>query len=114
VKGAPGESVPKRGDLRMRLSLTGLSAALLVVIITSVAFAEEGLIAGVDPSQRPVAAPAITTVDHPGAWYTTSLLGVSQPYPNSLRFLEDQGNWYTPFNHPGMPGRYDIRGWQQK
>ena len=28
-------------------------------------------------------------------------------------FLEDQGNWYTPFNHPGMTGRYDIRGWHR-
>ncbi|MEZ5585587.1 MAG: hypothetical protein R3E46_00805 [Sedimenticolaceae bacterium] len=91
-----------------------MSAALLAVAIPSVAFAEEGPVAGVDPSQRPVTAPAITTVDHPGAWYTAALLGVSRPYPNSLRFLEDQGNWYTPFNRPGMPGRYDLRGWQQK
>jgi hypothetical protein len=38
---------------------------------------------------------------------------VSQPYPASLRFLEDQGNWYTPFNRPGMLPPYDIRGWHR-
>jgi hypothetical protein len=47
------------------------------------------------------------------AWYAQALTGISQPFPYSLRFLEDQGNWYTPFNRPGMPGRYDIRGWHQ-
>jgi hypothetical protein len=71
-------------------------------------------IAGMQPSQRPFAAPAITTVDHPGAWYRFALHGVTRPYPHSLRFLEDQGNWHTPFNRPGMTGRYDIRGWHQR
>jgi len=71
-------------------------------------------IAGVDPSQRPVGAPVIETVVKPAGWYTTALTGISQPYPQSLRFLEDQGNWYTPFNEPGMAPRYDIRGWYTK
>jgi hypothetical protein len=53
----------------------------------------------------------IREVRKPQGWYTRALTGISQPYPSSLRFLEDQGNWYTPFNHPGMQGRYDIRGW---
>ena len=68
-------------------------------------------IAGVTPYQRPAGAPVIQEVDKSGGWYSRALTGISQPYPNSLRFLEDQGNWYTPFNRPGMPGRYDIRGW---
>jgi len=68
-------------------------------------------LAGLTPDQRPPGAPTIGEVDHRGAWYVTALHGVTRPYPNSLRFLEDQGNWYTPFAHPGMPGRYDIRGW---
>lgn len=70
-------------------------------------------IAGVEPYQRPVGAPVIQAVDKSGGWYSRALTGVSQPYPNSLRFLEDQGNWYTPFNRPGMRGRYDIRGWHR-
>ena len=70
-------------------------------------------IAGMDPSQRPAGAPTITGVQHAPAWYEHALYGISQPYPNSLKFLEAQGNWYTPFNRPGMPGRYDIRGWSQ-
>lgn len=68
-------------------------------------------IAGTRPSERPAGAPVIREVQKPEGWYTRALTGISQPYPPSLRFLEDQGNWYTPFNHPGMHGRYDIRGW---
>lgn len=68
-------------------------------------------IAGTQPSQRPRGAPVITTVDRTPEWYRHALTGVSRPYPNSLSFLENQGNWYTPFTRPGMPGRYDIRGW---
>ena len=68
-------------------------------------------IAGTQPSERPAGAPVIREVQKPQGWYTRALTGISQPYPPSLRFLEDQGNWYTPFNHPGMHGRYDLRGW---
>lgn len=40
-----------------------------------------------------------------------ALTGGEPPYPASLRFLEDQGAWHTPFTHPGMTGPYDIRRW---
>ncbi|MCB1972259.1 MAG: hypothetical protein KDG54_17810 [Geminicoccaceae bacterium] len=72
------------------------------------ASAEE--IAGVEPSLRPAGAPVITTVDHGEAWYANALRGISAPIPESLGFLEDEGVWYTPFIHPNVPGRYDIRG----
>lgn len=98
----------------MRLTQEYLVATVLLLSATTVAAAADYPIAGIHPSQRPVGAPQITNVTHPGPWYTEALIGVVQPYPNSLRFLEDQGNWYTPFNRPGMPGRYDIRGWYQK
>lgn len=68
-------------------------------------------IAGTAPYQRPAGAPAITRVSHDPAWFAAALTGVSQPYPVSLRFLENQGNWYTPFNRPGMLPPYDLRGW---
>lgn len=68
-------------------------------------------IAGTQPSERPQGAPEIQRVSKDAVWYETALTGISQPYPNSLKFLEDQGNWYTPFNHPGAPSPYDIRGW---
>ena len=74
----------------------------------------DNLIAGETPWERPNDAPQITEVDRPATWYTEALHGVSRPYPHSLRFLEDQGNWNTPFNRPGMTGRYDIRGWHRK
>ena len=68
-------------------------------------------IAGLTPYERPSGAPVIEQVVKKDGWYQDALTGVSKPYPSSLGFLEDQGNWYTPFIHPGMPGRYDIRGW---
>ena len=71
-------------------------------------------IAGTQPNARPVGAPVITEVHHDGAWYTQALTGINRPYPNSLKFLENQGNWYTPFNHPGKPDGYDIRGWYRR
>jgi hypothetical protein len=85
-------------------------------VLSCAGFASEGdgfPIAGTDPSERPLGAPVIQSVEKTPDWYSEALTGVSKPYPNSLHFLEDQGNWYTPFNRPGMPGRYDIRGWYQ-
>ncbi|MCB1875552.1 MAG: hypothetical protein KDH88_06205 [Chromatiales bacterium] len=68
-------------------------------------------VAGTAPYQRPQGAPVITTFAKNGAWYERALHGITRPYPASLRFLEDQGAWHTPFNHPGMTAPYDIRGW---
>lgn len=73
--------------------------------------AESAFIAGVEPSLRPQAAPVITELRKDAAWYELALSGVSLPYPATLRFLEDQGNWFNPFLHSGMTGPYDIRGW---
>ena len=89
--------------------------AVLIAAVSGPAWADsvgDGFpIAGTQPYQRPAGAPVIREVQKPEGWFTRALTGISQPYPASLRFLEDQGNWYTPFNHPGMLGRYDIRGW---
>ncbi len=71
-------------------------------------------VAGVAPHERPAGAPTVTVQLKDGQWYQRALKGVQKPYSNSLRFLEDQGSWYTPFNGPGMTGRYDIRGWHRK
>ena len=68
-------------------------------------------VAGMAPDQRPRDAPVITEATRNDDWYQTALHGVEPPYPSSLKFLEDQGNWYTPFTRSGMEGRYDIRGW---
>jgi hypothetical protein len=68
-------------------------------------------IAGETPDVRPALAPVLTTHTQGDNWYCRALSGISQPYPASLRFLEDQGAWYTPFIVPGMTGRYDLRNW---
>ena len=68
-----------------------------------------GEIAGLNPSERPKAAQVIADYEKNGAWYATALRGVEKPYPLSLRFLLDQGAWFTPFTRPGSTGPYDIR-----
>jgi len=72
-------------------------------------------IAGLTPDRRPVGAPVIKELKKTPEWWNKALHGISEPYPYSLRFLEDQGAWYTPFTYPGMtPPPYDIRGWHHK
>lgn len=102
----------------MHLSATRSGVKLLVQVVgicllqqASSAQAENYPIAGTVPDQRPANAPVITSVQKGDQWYVQALTGVEPPYPASLRFLEDQGNWYTPFTHPGMPGPYDLRQW---
>lgn len=76
--------------------------------------AQAQFIAGVEPSVRPEGAPTITEFIKDGDWYSRALTGVTPPYPASLQFLEDQGAWFNPFLYPGMPGIYDIRGWNDQ
>lgn len=66
-------------------------------------------VAGSTPSARPANAPSLLAVARDAGWYDKALSGVAAPYPQSLKFLADQGNWYTPFTEPGMTGPYDIR-----
>ena len=92
------------------LPVKRLTLALIASVLPL--FADgNSIIAGLEPSQRPVDGPMITTVILDHDWYARALHGIQPPYRASFRFLEDQGNWFTPFNHPGMTGRYDIRNW---
>lgn len=70
-------------------------------------------IAGTAPYQRPENAPVIKEMKKDKAWYDNAVTGVSRPFPWSMKFLESQENWFTPFTHPGMTGKYDIRGWHK-
>ncbi len=92
------------------IRMFGLFLLVLVAAGASVS-AQDILIAGVNPAERPAHAPEITTEAKDPQWHADALTGVSEPYPDSLRFLEAQGSWFTPFSHPGMTGPYDIRGW---
>lgn len=71
--------------------------------------AEAAPVAGLSPWQRPAGTPRITVA--PPLDVTRALHGISTPPPASLKFLDDQGSWYTPFSEPGMPAPYDLRGW---
>lgn len=69
-------------------------------------------VAGLTPWQRPVGAPRVTAP--PLRDSGRALHGVSAPIPSSLKFLGDQGSWYTPFIEPGMSVPYDLRGWHSQ
>lgn len=94
----------------MRFPLLGVLATALLVPLGS-ACAQDVFVAGVAPWERPADAPKIEGFSKDGAWYAQALEGIEAPYPGSLRFLEDQQRWFTPFTHPGMTGPYDVRGW---
>jgi hypothetical protein len=94
--------------------MLGALAMALVVVAPGIARAEgDVFIAGVEPDRRPADAPKLMVTVHPQAWYVRAVSGVVAPYPQSLFFLDNQGDWYTPFNRPGLLGPYDIRGWHK-
>jgi hypothetical protein len=93
------------------LPLLGSSRPSAAQTAAAPAEPEPPFIVGLEPSVRPTWAPRITVFQKNEEWYRHALTGVSTPYPPSLRFLEDQGAWWTPFTHPGMTVPYDLRGW---
>lgn len=101
------------------LKAVALLAPPLVFALSAVAQAAEpsgtgaAFVAGLAPYQRPEGAPAIRKFAADAAWRSGALTGIGAPVPASLGFLDHQGAWYTPFNHPGMPGYYDLRHWHQ-
>jgi len=98
--------------MHSRLAVLPL-AAILLVVFSSVPLGA-GEISGLQPDRRPEGAPVVSDYVKDGTWYRQALTGIDQPYPASLRFLEDQGAWFSPFIHPGMTGPYDIRGWHSR
>ena len=68
-------------------------------------------VAGLAPYERPAGAPVIRSVARTPEQAAKLTTGVTQPLPQGLEWLKDQGNWYTPFTRPGMVGYYDLRGW---
>lgn len=87
-------------------SVLGLAAASYAGVVLA-----QYPVAGAEPDERLPGAPKITEFVKTPAWYDQALHGLEPPYPSSMQFLEDQGPWYTPFNHPGMTGPYDLRDW---
>ncbi len=92
------------------------SRAFLLAVLgwPAVAVAEPVVVGGAFPDRRPEGAPVIVEFVRDPAWYARALHGIPPPFPDSLRFLDDQGAWYTPFDRPGAPGRYDLRDWHRR
>lgn len=103
--------------MTINTNLKNISTSLMLIFmaytISSSAMAADYPVAGTAPWQRPMGAPTIEWVQHNRVWYEKALVGISTPYPKSLYFLDNQGNWYTPFTHPGMVGPYDLRRWHR-
>lgn len=93
--------------------MPGCSCSLAAAVLLAGPANAQYPIAGLTPDQRPLGAPVIEWVQHDKAWFEHALTGIQPPYPRSLYFLDNQGNWYTPFNGPGMLGYYDLRGWHR-
>lgn len=64
---------------------------------------------GTTPDRRPEGAPKVLAAPE----RTRKPAGIP-PDLSGLGFVRDQGNWYTPFDRPGMPPPYDLRGWHRK
>jgi hypothetical protein len=90
-------------NLMVVLGLLAIGANVLVLAEIPV------FIAGLVPDQRPDGAPVITVFEQTPAWQAQALRGITPPH-TGLDFLKYQGAWYTPFIHPNLLGRYDIRG----
>jgi len=98
------------------IQLIPLLSVLLCCGFSSQAYADDiSFIAGEKPYERPANAPTIVDTGEKKAkeWYETAVTGITEPYPYSFSFLDNQGNWYTPFIHPGMLDGYDIRNWHK-
>ncbi|MFV0366868.1 MAG: hypothetical protein ACK5KM_00260 [Hyphomicrobiaceae bacterium] len=78
------------------------------------AFSEARVVGGITPDRRPEGLPREERSGLTQKARQDALRGVVQPYPPSLKWLDDQGGWFTPFSHPGMTGPYDIRQWHRK
>ena len=77
-------------------------------LLFTAAVAQTAEVAGLRPDKRPAGAPVIERFEQDAAWRAQALWGIAEPQ-TGVGFLKDQGAWYTPFNRPNMPGRYDIR-----
>ncbi|HRY05496.1 MAG TPA: hypothetical protein P5114_00085 [Hyphomicrobiaceae bacterium] len=84
----------------------------MMVVSTFEVGAEVRVVGGVTPDRRPEGSPTLSSFDLDRK---RALHGISKPYPTSIEhWLDDQGAWFTPFNHPGMSHPYDIRNWHGK
>jgi len=95
-----------------RLALALSFAVLPIATDLAMATDRSPVIAGLTPHVRPVGAPRLVDFVPAEGWHAQALRGI-EGTPPPLRFLADQGAWYTPFDRPGMPGPYDLRGWHR-
>lgn len=100
----------RRGAPLTSKLLASLQLSLLALLPSSLPMAAEtAAVAGLVPDERPAGAPVIRALLRTPEWTRQATRGIAEPLPSGLKFIADQGAWYTPFTEPGMPGYYDIR-----
>ena len=75
----------------------------------SAAYGAETYVAGFRPDMRPAGYPVVVRFEGLEGWKEQAVRGLGQPVVG-VKFLDDQGAWYTPFNRANLLGRYDLRG----
>lgn len=108
-----GMSEPSDGRKSAARSIAPLTFAILLSfagpLSAPVSVVAQEFVAGTAPDRRPLGAPRVDVFTLTPELRAKALRGVSKPVPPSLRFVEDQGGWFTPFTQPNMPPPYDIR-----
>ncbi|MBF0248124.1 MAG: hypothetical protein HQL36_08645 [Alphaproteobacteria bacterium] len=66
-------------------------------------------VAGMNPAERPSWAPKVSQIKWEDGRLKKAMRGIPEQVAANLTFFGKQGNWYTPFERPGMTGLYDIR-----
>ena len=87
--------------------------ALLATLLSPLPLhaAGPGYVGGLTPYERPAGARVKEEVTGLGERGFQGIEGV--PPASLVRMKGSQGEWYTPFSRPGMPGPYDLRGWHR-
>lgn len=95
------------------MRMMSATALLVFCVVSTGAYAQSTYpMAGLTPDRRPEGAPTVKEFRKDQKWSENFYRGISRPFPPHIDEAS-QGGWYTPFNHPGMIGPYDIRRWHQ-
>lgn len=92
-------------------SLVSKIVGLASLLWVSVALADGGFVAGLEPDHRPTGAPVKAETPMSPEQLTRYLRGIEGPPPGNVATVAATGQWFVPLRHPGATPPYDIRGW---
>mgnify|MGYP001050127661 FL=1 len=92
-------------------SLVSNAVGLAALLGLSVALADGGFVAGLQPDRRPAGAPVKTEATVSPEQLAQYLRGIEGPPPGNVATIAATGQWFVPLRHPGSTPPYDLRGW---